>query len=318
MIGAISGGCLDADIIAAATQTLADGKARLLDYDTGAADDLIWGTTSGCGGRIQILVAPVPEEVLAGLVVHQLQGHSIVLSTVIAEGPALGRRSWLRADRWGHDSPYWYADGGGLLCQRIDPVPTLLICGAGDDAQPVAKLGTMAGFRVIVVDHRPAWATRERFPEAAEVLVAEPADLAAAGVCPSGTFAVVLSHQYYRDMDYVEALVERPTVYVGLLGARERSHRIVETLLQRRPDLARPLASKLRAPVGLDIGADGPQQIALSIIAELVATRAGRPGGPKSSPQSGFSCPGPDDTPDLLDCGRPPHLVDEKQPQTIK
>lgn len=280
VIGAISGGCLDADIAAAAAQSLCDGNARLLDYDTGGEEDLIWGTTSGCGGRILILVGPVPDEVVAGAAAQLLGGEPVVLSTVIADGPELGRRTWRPAIPDRDDSPYWYE--GDRLYQRVDPAPTLLVCGAGDDAQPVVHLAAMAGFRVVVVDHRPAWATPERFPEAADVVVGEPADIAARGICPPGAVAVVLSHQFYRDIDYVETLLDVGAGYVGLLGARDRSQRIIDAVLEHRPDLSESLAISLRAPVGLDIGADGPRQIALSIVAELVAARAGRHGGPMS------------------------------------
>lgn len=279
VIGAISGGCLETDVLAVAEEVLAGGPPRLLEYDTAAEEDLIWGTGSGCGGRVQVLVAPVPDDLLDQVAAALEAGRPVTLETVIAPGPDLGRR-WLGAPPAAGSPPYGYREAERIFCQVVQPPVTFILCGAGDDARPVARLAAAAGFRVVVADHRPAWATPARFPEAVQVVACHPEELAERVEIRPGSFAALLTHHYYKDLENLKVLLSHPVAYVGLLGARERSRRLVVQLLADRPDLAAAARAALRAPVGLDIGADGPQEIALSIVAEMVAQRAGRPGAP--------------------------------------
>jgi xanthine dehydrogenase accessory factor len=301
VIGAISAGCLDADIKENALQVVAGGAPRLLHYNTGSPEDLLFGTGSGCGGSIQVLVAPVDDDLLSDIIDHLANGEAVTLETVAEPGPDLGRR-WLSAGggRGGGrpltapaagtaaisatpDGPLpGPAPGASLFRQVITPPITLLICGAGDDARPLAQFASAAGFRVIICDHRPAWAAPERFPTADHTLICDCTALPTQIPLPAGSYAVLLSHQFERDLAHLEALLERDLAYIGLLGARDRSARLISQLLTSRPDLYQAVRDRLHAPVGLDIGADGPFEIALSIAAELVAHRAGRPGAPLS------------------------------------
>lgn len=278
VIGAISGGCLESDVLEAAARVFAGGPPLLLDYDTTGPDDLIWGTGSGCGGRVQILVAGVADELLREVVDHLCTGRSHVVTTVIEPGPALGQRMVGAPDS--PEELCWYSEGESLFHQRIHPPTTLLICGAGDDCRPVASLATSVGCRVIVVDHRKAWATPERFPGAEQVEVCEPGELLRRVDLWPGSYAVILSHQFARDKEYLQVLLRQPLAYVGLLGSRQRSSHLLAELLAESPELAPLVAERLRAPVGLDVGADGPQEIAAAIIAELLAHRSGRSGRP--------------------------------------
>jgi xanthine/CO dehydrogenase XdhC/CoxF family maturation factor len=274
VVGAISAGCLDADIRENALQVIAGAAPRLLHYNTGSAEDLLYGTGSGCGGNIQILVAPVEDDLLAHIITRIAGGEPVTLETIIDPGPDLGRRRLTApgvADRTASADPATFR-------QRITPPITLLICGAGDDARPLAQLASAAGFRVVVCDHRPAWASPERFPTADHTLICECSSLPTQIPLPAGSYAVLLTHQFERDLSHLEALLERDLAYIGLLGARDRSARLISQLLTARPDLYQAVRDKLHAPVGLDLGADGPFEIALSIAAELVAHRAGRPG----------------------------------------
>lgn len=279
VLGAISGGCLEQDVLDVAEQILAGGPPRLLEYDTATEEDLIWGTGSGCGGRVQVLVAPVPDSLLAQVVERLRAGQPAVVATVIAPGPDLGQRRLGVAKAPGAE-PFWYSAAGAVFHQVVQPPVPFILCGAGDDAQPVARLAAAAGFRVIVVDHRRAWATAERFPVAEEIAVCDPDELAQRVEIRPGSFAALLTHHYYKDLEHLKVLLGHPVAYVGLLGARERSKRLVQQLLAERPDLEAAARRALQAPVGLDIGADGPQEIALAIVAEMVARRAGRPGAP--------------------------------------
>lgn len=264
IIGAISAGCLDSDIRENALQVIAGAPPRLLHYNTGTPEDLLMGTGSGCGGSIHVLIAPVPDGVLSSVVSRLTLGEAAVIATEVEPGPRMGA---------------WHlgaSDTGFVL--HVQPPITLLICGAGDDARPLVQYAAAAGFRVVVCDHRPAWVTPERFPTAHQTVICECTTLPTQLSLPAGSYAVLLTHQFERDMAHLEALLERPLAYIGLLGARERSAKLIGQLLTDRPDLYHAVRAKLHAPVGLDIGADGPAEIALSIAAELVAHRAGRPG----------------------------------------
>jgi xanthine/CO dehydrogenase XdhC/CoxF family maturation factor len=259
VLGAISGGCLESDIREAALQVIAGAPPRLLHYNTASPDDLIFGTGSGCGGLIQVLVAPLSDDLLAVISQRMDAGQPVGLETVIAPGPLLGARKIAAAKE-----SFSYADQGQVFCQLIDPPVTLLVCGAGDDARPLVTYAAEAGFRVIVMDHRPAWVTPERFPAAHQTLLcdmgAPPSQLSLA----EGSFAVLLTHHYERDLEHLKVLLDRPLAYVGLLGSRERSGNLIRELLTERPDLSSAVKEKLYAPVGLDIGADGPHEIALA------------------------------------------------------
>lgn len=276
VLGAVSGGCLQADLLEAARQIFATGVAKLLTYHTGAPEDLLWGTGSGCGGTVQLLVAPVADDLLTAVAARLKAGQAVVLETVIEPGPNLGLR------RLGHGPApaYDYPEHGTIFRQTIEPPTPLLVCGAGDDARPVVAMAAAAGFRVTVADHRPAWATAQRFPTADGVLICDCGELPTQLTLPVGSYVLLLTHHFERDLAHLGALLDKPVAYVGMLGSRDRCRQLVTQLLADRPDLAGPVRSKLRAPVGLDLGADGPQEIAVAVVAELLAHRAGRPGTP--------------------------------------
>jgi xanthine/CO dehydrogenase XdhC/CoxF family maturation factor len=175
-------------------------------------------------------------------------------------------------------------EGGGVArvsFELVVPTVRLVICGSGPDAQPVARVAEGLGWSVTVVDHRPvALARPERFPGARMVECAEAALLGRAVSLKERTAAVVMSHHYGRDLDYLDALLASDVGYVGLLGPRSRRERMLAELAERgRRYSDAELDSRLFGPVGLDIGAEGPEAIALAIVAEVAAVTSGRGGG---------------------------------------
>jgi xanthine dehydrogenase accessory factor len=172
-------------------------------------------------------------------------------------------------------------DGGSALLEIGDdaafidvlrPPPRLFIFGAGDDARPLAAIAADAGFEVTVVDHRPAYLNAERFPPPLRLALRRPSD-GVSGLPLTITrknFAVVQTHALVHDRDWLRALAEQPLAYLGLLGPRARKEEVLRALSWDDQELF--------APVGLDIGADGPEQVAISIVAELLAVNARRPG----------------------------------------
>ncbi|HYF94003.1 MAG TPA: XdhC family protein [Symbiobacteriaceae bacterium] len=317
VLGAISGGCMELDMLAVVDAVCEGGPARLLSYDTGSEEDLVFGTGSGCGGLVDVLVAPVALPVLDFVAARVSAGAPVVVATAISGGTrTLGRR--LAVDRrglragdlgdahanamataaaatmleQGEQQPAWIEDAHGVeyLLQPVLTPPLLLVAGAGDDARPVVELAKLAGFRVAVSDHRPAWLTPERFPGADHLILDDGAPELALS---NDSYAVIITHHFERDLQWLKRLLAADLRYVGLLGARKRSQQLVDLLVREEPDLARTMEEKLYAPVGLDIGADGPQQIALSIIAEILAVRQGRTGTSLRRVREALTCAGP-------------------------
>ena len=144
--------------------------------------------------------------------------------------------------------------------------------GAGDDARPLVRFAADVGFRVVVVDRRAGYLTRERFPSAAALVESAGDELEAVLPLDAECYAVVMNHNFADDQAYVRALMKTPVAYVGMLGPRQRTERILRNLAAEEPmDEAR-----VYGPVGLDIGTDGAEQVALAVIAEILAVRSGR------------------------------------------
>jgi len=175
-----------------------------------------------------------------------------------------------------------FAADTGLICggqmqvfiEPIDPAPSLYIVGAGHVGHQLGRLAPALGFRVHVVDDREKFANRERFPEAASIAVEDIPSWITQADLPDSAMVVVLTRGHRQDYDAVRALAGRPLRYVGLIGSRAKVAKLVERALEEGlpPDWLRTL----HAPIGLDIGAVTPEEIAVSILAELIAVRRGK------------------------------------------
>lgn len=294
--GLLSGGCLEVDLAEHAREVLASGQARITAYDMRGEDDLLFGIGSGCEGAMRVLLQRVgpaeawqPLEAIARLVESRTGG----TIAVVADGPAAGRAWWPGGGNGTCAEPVDVRDARAsctaarvidaragddvlkVLLLPVPPPPLLVLCGAGDDAQPLARQACALGFEVAVCDHRPARLDPARFPDCR--LHGQPAkaivDLPDLADCSA---AVVMSHHLAADADYLDALAGAAHVgYVGLLGPAPRRDRLLRMLGAR----AALLEGRLRAPIGLDIGARTPEAIALAAAAELHAWIAGRGGG---------------------------------------
>jgi xanthine/CO dehydrogenase XdhC/CoxF family maturation factor len=170
-------------------------------------------------------------------------------------------------------------DAFEVFVEFIKPTVSLFIFGAGADAVPLCDFAKNLGWNVEVLDHRSAFATKERFPKADFVKVFQPNDFA--GFMPDGGnyFAVVMTHNYGRDKEIIWRLLNTEARYIGALGPKKRTENILRELAEEGRDFPAGSLPKLYAPVGLDIGADTPEGIALSIVAEIQAVLANRAGG---------------------------------------
>lgn len=308
--GLLSGGCLEDDLHEHARKLLNDDTARtsLHRYDSRGSDDPVWGLGLGCEGLMQVLLlrcdSTTRYEPLCGFFAAQKQRRPFacaidpdcgVFVSINAQGVVYPESSnqherLLQAARLrlgnepdassrpprdtdaGLDSALF--DGAPRSFSfRSETPPALLICGAGPDVEPVFNLAKILGWHVTVVDHRPAYVDHLRFSGATGILCIEnPADLGTELALESFSAALVMSHHLQADGNYLTALARSPIAYLGLLGPAARRERLFAELGER----IEPLRARLRAPVGLDLGARTPEEIALAIIAEIQAHLRGR------------------------------------------
>jgi xanthine dehydrogenase accessory factor len=269
-IGLLSGGCLESDLQIHAREVRESGVARAVEYDTRGPDDVLFGVGAGCEGTMRVLLEPAgpgttAENALAaaGCITHSGQTTSLIM---------VHNSSQMRLGTFhgGEDLPP--AEVKRAYVQSLAPPPHLLVCGAAPDAQPVVSTARALGWRVSVIDHRPAYAVAARFP-GAEVRIAHPKSLRSEFDVARCHAAVVMSHHLPSDEVYLRELAHAGVpAYVGLLGPKARRSRLAEEL----GPITLQLSARLRGPVGLDIGATTPEGIALSIVGQIHAWLAGR------------------------------------------
>jgi xanthine dehydrogenase accessory factor len=178
-----------------------------------------------------------------------------------------------------------FAQETGLICggqmdvyiEPIEPSPELFVIGAGHVGFHLARLAHEVGFRVHVVDDREKFANRERFPQAAEVIVDDIPTWIASANLPPHAYAVIVTRGHTNDLEALRALAPRELRYLGLIGSRAKVARIYEQLVE--DNLPADVLKQVHAPIGLDIGAVTPQEIAVSILAELIAVKHGKMAG---------------------------------------
>lgn len=279
-VGSISGGCLEEDILERARRILVSGTGECVTYNTTGENDLLWGTGLGCHGVVQVVVERLATRPLWVELLEKAQRErrEIGLQMRGEAGGTPSTHAWwglvTRDDREPGTAPSL------IFQQMIPPTLRLLIFGAGDDAKPLVRMAREMGWSVTVCDPRPHYATRERFPEADSVLVAPAQTAASAWSIDSRTAAVIMTHHYVHDLPLLEALIGSPACYLGLLGPRQRADRLLNDLAARGVSPTAAQRTGLRGPVGLDLGGDAPEAVALAIVAEIQATLSGRDARP--------------------------------------
>lgn len=272
-LGSISGGCLEEDVIARAGRVRATGQAETVVYDTTSENDLVWGVGLGCHGVVKVLIERLPPRAMWVVALAENYAARRVTPLAVVHAAAdpalLGTR--LATEPVGES-----AAATGIFFNPVAPPVALVIFGAGDDAQPLARLAHELGWHVTVADPRPAFATNQRFPTTESCVVAPAAELADRVTLDEGTLAVVMTHHYVHDVPLLRALLPRPLAYLGLLGPKKRADKILADLAGEGVEITREQSARLHAPVGLDLGADSPEQVALAIVAEMQAVLSGR------------------------------------------
>ena len=275
-VGNISGGCLEGDVARVGREVLAAGVPRLVEFDMTADDDAVWGYGLGCNGAIELFVEPTAGALASVAALRSGQGSCLV---TVLSGPDVGSHR-LETDgaaaaalRDGTPRVEEVA-GERVFYEPLLPPLRLLVCGAGHDAIPLVRQAAELGWGVVVVDVRKSLLTLERFPGAAEFASPDP-EAAAGSLSPDHRTAVILmSHNYLRDIAYLRSFLDAPLAYLGVLGPRGRTEQMLAQMGRSEA------IERLHAPAGLDIGAEGPEEVAHAIIAEILAVTRSRAGGP--------------------------------------
>jgi len=292
--GNVSGGCLEQDVREVALQVIRSGAPELRSYCSSADEVAAWDLGVGCEGQVDVYVEPAearPKErallderrpfVACGVMPgkgERRKGKRLIVAQDGSEGdlgsPDLNRGASARARELletGESGIHEIA-GRSVFFDVLLPPPQLVVLGAGDDARPLVRFAADVGFRVVVVDRRPGFLTRERFPGAAALVQSAGDELGEALALDAECYTIVMNHNFADDQAYLRALLKAPVSYIGMLGPRQRTDRILRNLAAEGPvDEAR-----VYGPVGLDIGTDGAEQVALAVIAEVLAARSGR------------------------------------------
>jgi xanthine dehydrogenase accessory factor len=298
--GLVSGGCLEGDLAERAREVIASGRSRAVTYDLRDEADELWGLGIGCNGLLRVFLQPLtaaggyepfatiaeclsgtqrgavatlvdaPEGLPPGGTVVHLQGAARTFGDVGSAATSLADAA--RGAVGAAHATLLDVGGTHILAAPLRPIPRLLVLGGGLDAVPLVAMAAELGWSVTVADHRPAYVARPGFERAARVALVEPGKLEAELALGEFDAIVVMSHHLATDRKYLAELAGVRSSYLGVLGPRARRDRLLRELATVAPELA----GRLRGPVGLDIGADSPETIALSILAELQATLSGR------------------------------------------
>lgn len=275
-VGNISGGCLEGDVARIGREVIASGEPRLVEFDMTADDDAVWGYGLGCNGAIELLVEPTAGATASVRALRAGTGSCLVTRLT---GPDAGSHR-LEADGAAaaalrDGSPrVEEVDGERVFYEPLLPPLRLLVCGAGHDAIPLVRQAAELGWHVVVVDVRTALLTHERFPGAAGFASPDPEAAADALVPDPRTAVILMSHNYLRDMAHLRSFLDTQLAYLGVLGPRGRTEQMLR-------EMGRSEAiDRLHAPAGLDIGAEGPDEVAHAIVAEILAVTRRRAGGP--------------------------------------
>ena len=314
LTGAISGGCLEGDALRKALYALSQQRSRLVSYDTSDEDDMTIGIQLGCAGVIQVLFEPIDPDkqdnpiqlIRKALAIRQeavmvtlfnlsnkhadQPGTCLLMESngnISGSIPIQGIEKFVMEDvlqtMRNKKSVFreYQADGISMTAfiEFLQPPISLVVVGAGNDAVPMMQIADTLGWDVRIVDGRNTHARPERFVAACQVLVSKPEAVLDQLSMDSRTVFVMMTHNYNYDLSMLKALLPTQTPYIGMLGPKKKLDRMLDELRQEGMKLDDAMLSKVHGPTGLEIGAETPEEIALSIIAEIQAVVEGKVGG---------------------------------------
>ena len=313
LTGAISGGCLEGDALRKALLVIVQQHSKLVTYDTTDEDDVSVGVQLGCAGIIQVLFEPIdlnaeinPITLLQKAIAKRQKSILVTLfSTEEKNKPQVGTCLLIEEDNTlTGDIPFTgikegvmkdvkmamktqessfknYNSEGQTITAFIEflhPPISLVVVGAGNDAIPLVNIADIIGWETRVVDGRNTHAKPERFVSACQVLVSKPENVLEQIPIDKQTVFVLMTHNYNYDLAMLKALLDRNVIYIGLLGPKKKLERMLGELKDKGIELTEKQLSSIYGPVGLEIGAETAEEIALSIISEIKAVFAGKKG----------------------------------------
>ena len=304
--GAISGGCLEGDALRKAQFAMFEQKNKLEIYDTTDEEDHKLGVQLGCNGIVYILFEPIKYDdahnpvMLLRKIAQQRK--DAVLVTAFNENKAAIQKGTCC---WMNDAESFFSGavhealekecGAALLeksstvkdhneqtvlYQFIPPATQLVLVGAGNDVQPLVEMASLLGWNIILADGRPAYATQQRFPKADKISLTKPADILSVAAIDEQTAVILMTHNYNYDLVAFEQLINTNCKYIGVLGPKKKLFKMLDELNDKGIVIDSDKMQNVYSPVGLDIGAETSEEIALSIIAEIKAVFSKRHGSP--------------------------------------
>lgn len=299
LAGSIAGGCVEGDLVERAMQVLDGGQPVVVQY--GIADELGFQVGLSCGGSVDVLIEPFVADAAWDTVRRAVElQQPAALAVALAPDALIGRRIAVRPEGAltggidpDLDGPVtlaarrllmeegtrlltlpWRGQEAGIFIEAVLPPPHLLIVGATHAAIALSRMAKQLDFRVTVIDARSLFATRERFPDADEMVRDWPDEALTALNLDCHAYVVVLTHDSKFDVPALARALRGGTRYIGAIGSRATHERRVEEL--RRQGFGDADLARIHAPIGLDLGARGPEELALAIMAEIVAARRGK------------------------------------------
>ncbi|OUL20815.1 xanthine dehydrogenase [Nostoc sp. RF31YmG] len=314
IIGMISGGCLENDVFEHTRVSMPDGQPIAITYDSTADEDIVWGFGLGCNGLVQVLIERLDRDDLLNPLVfiqecfdkHQQGAIATVFAVEGAINIKVGERLIIHPDNNITSNISEYSLKSALIkdaqialqnqksainkyqlslgrvdvfIEVIQPPTNLIIFGAGQDALPTVQFAKALGWQVTIVDCRANEATKERFTIADQIILSRREILHKQISVNEQTIAVVMTHNYLDDLEILKMVLPSSAKYLGILGPKRRTEKLLQELSAEEVEYTPEKLEKLHSPIGLDIGADTPEAIALSIIAEIQAVLTNRCGG---------------------------------------
>ena len=267
MAGSVSNGCIEGAVFEEAQKVLKSGKPKIAAF--GVADDVAFEVGLACGGHIEVFIEPMSG--LHTMVLERLRRNQpVTLRTNLVTGEADVVENWTpAASELAHRE-------GDVFVEPYRRSAHLVIIGAIHIAIPLHRLAKLMGYRVTVVDARAKFASRERFPEADELIVAWPDEAMSKITVDNSTYVVILTHDPKFDLPALRSVLRKPAGYVGAIGSRKTNANRFDAL--RKEGFTEEEISRVHGPIGLDLGSRGAEETALGILAEVTAVRFGGTG----------------------------------------
>jgi xanthine/CO dehydrogenase XdhC/CoxF family maturation factor len=308
LTGAISGGCLEGDALRKARMVILQQEPLLVTYDTMDDDDAKLGVGLGCNGIIHILIEPIDDHLVSPITLLKAviasRGYSVFVTVFNIEdrkAPQPGSCLCLANDHTipngldvlpfknellddannafnNHRSAITAYHGYTAFVECVKPLISLIILGAGNDAIPLTKIAAVLGWNITVVDGRPNYVTAERFSSAGKLLVAKPENVLDNIELNQWTAFVLMTHNYNYEFAFLKELLPLHPTYIGVLGPKKKLERMLGELEENGTEITERNMETIYGPVGLDIGSETSEEIALSIVAEVKAVFSERNG----------------------------------------